>query len=46
MNYYTFINKNKIICPKCFSNYSFEYIFQKYKEEDINLLFERLKKGF
>jgi len=46
MNYYTFINRNKVICPKCFSNYTFEYIFQKYKEEDINLLFERLKKGF
>ena len=46
MNYYTFINRNKFICPRCFSNYSFEYIFQKYKEQDINLLFERLKKGF
>ena len=46
INYYTFINRKKCICPKCFSNYSIEIIFQKFYEIEINLLFQRLKKCY
>ena len=46
INYYTFINRKKCICPKCFSNYSIEIIFQKFYEKEINLLFQRLKKCY
>ena len=45
INYYTFINKKKIICPNCFPYYSLEIIFYKYKEEDINLLLKRIGKA-
>ena len=45
INYYTFINKKKVICPKCFYNYSIEIIFYKYEEEDINTLLKRIGKA-
>ena len=45
INYYTFISKKKVICPKCFYNYSIEIIFYKYEEEDINTLLKRIGKA-
>ena len=45
INYYTFISKKKVICPKCFNNYSIEIIFYKYEEEDINILLKRIGKA-
>ena len=45
INYYTFINKKKVICPKCFYNYSIEIIFYKYEEEEINTLLKRIGKA-